>query len=148
MPGAVAALTAVDNRLIAVGTAGSSASGVRVAVYDLDVREASAPRLRGRATFGSDWTWSIAEDDDRAISFEPRASLVALPFTASSVAGRYEMGAQVVDLAGGRPNVSAVYPSPAWIDRIVFVGDRVVAVGHDGVHVVDYAGAAPGLEMR
>ncbi|HEY8077337.1 MAG TPA: site-2 protease family protein [Labilithrix sp.] len=149
VPGAITAIAAREDRVIAVGPSGTPASGVRVAMHDVDVRDPAHLRVVGSAAFGSDWTWSPAEDDERAISFEPNASWVALPFTASSADGRYEMGAQTVELGARGPRLGPSYPSPGWIDRVVFDGDRIVAVGRDGVHVIDaYTGERRAVEIR
>jgi hypothetical protein len=125
--------------IVALGTTRAPDSArVQITIHEVDVRKPSAPKVRGSVTFGSDWTWSLAADDGRAMSFDPGSRLVAVPFTAwRSDDKRAIAGAQLVDLAG-RGATAATIATPGWVDRAVFYGGRVIVIGQDGVSSVDY----------
>lgn len=142
--GLVSGLVARDGSLVALGsTATASAeSQVRIAVYDLDVRRPEAPRVRGSATFGSDWTWSPALDDENAMSFDPASNLVSVPFTAWRYQdSRYITGTQLVDLGRhGAQNLDSI-PSDGFVERAVFLDGHLVTIGPKGIHGFEYGGA-------
>ncbi|MBS2018871.1 MAG: beta-propeller domain-containing protein [Deltaproteobacteria bacterium] len=140
--GLVSGFVARDTSLVALGTTASPETQVRIAVYDIDVRKPDAPRVRGSATFGSDWTWSPALDDEGAVSFDPSSHLVAIPFTAWRYADkRYVTGTQLVDLGRrGAQNVDTV-PGEGFVERAVFLDGHLVTIGPEGIHAVDYGPA-------
>jgi hypothetical protein len=140
LAGTVSAIHPVGTRVLTVGTVGTPATGIRVAVHDVDVRVASIPRLRGTATFGQDWTWSRAADDDRAISSDPSRDLVALPFaTWRAQTGRYATGAQVLALGPGAPAPRETLPAQGHVERVIFVKGRLLAVGAGTVTILEPA---------
>lgn len=146
LPGTVSAIHLHGTRVLAVGTVGTPSIGIRVAVHDVDVRVPSSPRLRGTATFGDDWTWSRAADDDRAISTDPTRDLVALPFsTWRARDGRYATGAQVITLGRGVPVLREALPADGHVERVMFVKGRLLAVGDGSVTVLD---SAPERELE
>lgn len=130
VPGTIAAIRPNGDHLLVVGTEGAPATGVRVFVADVDVRAPLSPRLRGAASFGDDWTWTRAADDDRAISVDPSSSLVATPFaTFRAKDGRYATGARLVSLSERAPSLGAALPADGHVERVVFVRGRPLAVG-------------------
>lgn len=143
--GLVSGFVARDTSLVALGTTGRTEGQSRIVLHDLDVRRPDAPRLRGSASFGSDWTWSPALDDEKALSFDPASHLVAVPFTAWRYADkRYVTGTQLVDLSRhGAQNLDTL-PSEGFVERAVFVDGQLVTIGPDGVHAVDYGAARRG----
>lgn len=150
LEGNVAALRPHGDRLIAIGTAGTPSTRVRVVLEDIDVRTPSAPRLRGTAVFGDDWTWTRASDDDRAISIDPSSELVAIPFaTWRAKGGRYATGAQLVALGERAPGLRDALPAEGHVERAVFVRGRLLAVGGGTVTTLERRGAAgPELNVR
>lgn len=140
--GRVSALVSRDaSSLVALGTLGSPDSQVKIVLHDIDVERPAAPRVRGSALFGSDWTWAVAIDDDSALSFDPASRLVAVPFTAWRYADKRSLtGAQLVDFE--RPSASAnvgAFTTSGFVERAVFVDGHLVTVGPEGVGAIDYA---------
>lgn len=138
--GRLSALVPRDGSLVALGTVGSVESQVRLIVHDVDVRNPALPRTRASVTFGSDWTWSGALNEDGAVSFDPSSHLLAVPFTAWRQADRrYTTGAQIVDLAPHGARNTASLPAEGLVERAVFLDGRLVTVGPDGIASIDYA---------
>src|SRR5262249_53552970 len=95
LEGRVTSLALQGDRLFALGTL----RGSRLAIHEVDLRAPSAPRVRGPALFGADFSWSPAEDDALALSFDPSSSRIALPISSwNAVEQRLEHGAQIVDI--------------------------------------------------
>jgi hypothetical protein len=138
--GDVSALVSHDaGSLVALGTSGATDSQVKIVLHDIDVEHPAAPRLRGSAVFGSDWTWTVGLDDESALSFDPSSHLVAIPFTAWRYQDkRFVTGTQVVDLRRPRPNVGT-FASAGSVERAVFIGGRLVTIGPAGLGTIDYA---------
>lgn len=148
LAGTVSALRPHGTQVLTVGTIGTPSTGIRVAVHDVDVRVPSLPRLRGTATFGHDWTWSRAADDDRALSIDPSRELMALPFsTWRARDGRYATGAQVLAFARGAPVMREALPADGHVERVMFVKGQLLAVGAGAVTVLDPASERE-LEVR
>jgi hypothetical protein len=138
--GTISALVPHDGSLVALGSVGPPDTQVRMIVHDLDVRQPSAPRTRTSVTFGSDWTWSLVSDDDRAMSFDPASHLVAVPFTAWRHADkRYVTGAQLVDLGSFGGQAAAAPFVDGWVERAVFLDGHLLTLGPNGVSSIDYA---------
>lgn len=149
LAGNVAALRAHGQHLVAVGTVGTPSTRVRVVLEDVDIRSPGAPRVRGAAMFGDDWTWSRAADDDRAISIDPSSDLVAIPFaTWRARGGRYATGAQLVALREGPPALRDALPADGHVERAVFVRGRLLAVGGGTVTTLERRGAPEGAELN
>ncbi len=125
---------------MALGSTGSPGTQMKMIVHDLDVRRPAVPRTRTSATFGSDWTWSLASDDDDAMSFDPASNLVAIPFTAWRHADeRYVTGAQLVDLGRFGGQAAPALPADGWVERAVFLDGHLVTLGPNGISSIDYA---------
>lgn len=144
--GLVSSLVPRDGSLVALGSTNAGAAGTesqtRIILHDIDARQPAAPRLRASATFGSDWTWSVALDDEDAVSFDPASHLVAIPFTAWRHAdGRHVQGTQLVDLTRFGAERAASIASDGYVERAVFLDGHLVTIGPEGVRGVDYASA-------
>ena len=145
--GKIAALVPHESSLVALGSVGSPATQVRLIVHDLDVRHPSVPRTRTSVSFGSDWTWSVIMDDDRAMSFDPASHLVAVPFTAwRHVDSRYATGTQLLDLQPIAGRTGPTLQEGGWVERAVFLDGHLLTLGPSGITSVDYASSrAPDL---
>jgi len=152
--GLVSSLVPRDGSLVALGSTNAGAPGAesqtRIILHDIDAQKPAAPRLRASATFGSDWTWSVALDDEDAVSFDPASHLVAVPFTAWRHAdGRSVQGTQLVDLTRFGAERTATIASDGLVERAIFLDGHLVTIGPDGVRGVDYASARrPDLAER
>ncbi len=138
--GKIAALVPHESSLVALGTIGSPETQVRLIVHDLDVRRHFAPRTRTSVSFGSDWTWSVIMDDERAMSFDPASHLVAVPFTAWRHAdSRYVTGTQLVDLQPIAGRTGPTLGEGGWVERAVFLDGHLLTLGPSGITSIDYA---------
>jgi len=143
--GLVSGFVAREGSLVALGTTAAAESQVRLALYDVDVRRPDAPRVRGSAVFGSDWTWSPALDDENALSFDPASNFVAIPFTAWRYSDKqYVSGTQVVELGRYGTRTVDTVASEGFVERAVFLDGHLVTIGPSGVHAVDYGAVRRG----
>lgn len=130
--------------IVTVGWTGSASAGKRAILHHIDAR--GEPRLVGAATFGGDWTWTRAYDDDRVIGFDPQSMLAALPMTTV----RGDLGptsaAQVLSLDTTGTHAIAE-ETVSLADRLLFVKGRLLAFSPDGV-VVLRRESEPGSELR
>jgi hypothetical protein len=133
IPGTVSSMVLRGDHLVALGWTGTATAGRRAIVHDIDVN--AVPRLVGSLSFGGDWTWSAAYDDDRALSFDPSRTLGALPMT--TLRGRSGALAAVQVLSfgasGPRSVIEHVIDSS---DRLLFVDGRLLSFSPAGVVVV------------
>jgi hypothetical protein len=144
LPGLSTSLAVRGDALVVLGrTSGADGRG-RLLVHDVDVRTVNAPRLRGTVSFGSDWTWSIAESADAALSFDPSMHLAAIPFTTLREGDDgFGVGTQVVSFTARGPKLGPVLAADDWIERAIFVGGRLLAIGPSGIDTIEYAHESP-----
>lgn len=152
--GRISALVVRDTSLVALGTTGSGEipyeSATSIVMHDIDVRRPAQPRVRSTVTFGSDWTWSVALDHDRALSFDPASHLAAVPFSAWRRSDkRLVSGTQLVDVTPYGAQPTAVIEAGGFVERAVFLDGHLVTVGPTGIASVDYAsGHQPDVRER
>lgn len=143
--GTATTLVPREGSLVVLGRVSSSDGRGRLLVHDVDVRRASTPRLRGTATFGSDWTWSVAEDTGAAMSFDPSSRLAAVPFTAVRESDRrYGVGTQLIELGSKPPKLGSTLRADEYVERAVFLGSRLLMIGPLGIETVDLRGGLSG----
>lgn len=146
--GLLSALVPHDGSLVALGTIETPESTARIVIHDVDIRRPAAPRVRSSVSFGSDWTWSAALDDDDAVSFDPGSHLMAIPFTAWRQADqRYVAGTQVVDLDPYGARTIATVASDAYVERAVFIDGHLLSIGPSGVIGIDYSSRSHDTEL-
>ena len=138
--GMLSGLVPRDGSLVALGTVESAESASSIVIHDIDVRKPSAPRLRSTVSFGSDWTWSVALDDEAALSFDPSSQLVGIPFTAWRQADkRLVTGTQLVELGPYGGQSAVTIPADGYVERAIFLDGHLVTIGPSGVAAFDYA---------
>jgi hypothetical protein len=125
----------VQDDVIALGWTGSASAGKRAIIHHIDTRK-PAPRLIGSTSFGGDWTWSPAYDDERAMSFDPTSRLAALPMTTMRGKRGAFAAAQVFSLEPLGPPRLVLEREVAVADRLLFVDGRLLAFSSEGVVVV------------
>jgi hypothetical protein len=123
--------------LVVLGWTGSASESRRAIVHQIDARR--TPRLIGSTSFGGDWTWSPAYDDDRSISFDPTSTLAALPITTMRGQSGALTAAQVLSLGPTGPR-NVMERELTVADRLLFVDGRLLAFSADGVVVVRQPG--------
>lgn len=119
--------------VVTVGWTGSAATGKRAIVHHVDAR--GAPRLVGATSFGGDWTWTRAYEDERSMSFDPLSMLAALPMTTVRNGAGPIAAVQVLSFDPAGPRALAEPPLPLG-DRLLFVDGRLLAFSADGVVVI------------
>lgn len=140
--GAVAGLVVHESSLVALGTISTPESQLKMVLQEIDVEKPSAPRLRANVAFGSDWTWSVALDDENAVSFDPASRVVAVPVTMWRAADRrYVTGAEIIDLGNGGVGRAAPVRTDGFVERTVFVGNHLGGLGPETVQAVDHVPA-------
>lgn len=137
LDGNVASIVARDGDAIVLGWTGSASAGRRAVVHHVDTRR--GPRRVGSASFGGDWTWSPAYDDERALSFDPNATVAALPMTTLRERTGAKTAVQVLSFTPSGPQ-PVLEREVGAAERVLFVDGRLLAFAADGVTVV----TAPG----
>jgi hypothetical protein len=135
--GTVSSLALRGDHVVALGWTGTIEAGRRAILHDLDVR--GAPRLVGSVSFGGDWTWSAAYDDDRALSFDPNLALGALPMTTVRGSSGALGAVQVLAFAPSGPR-AVMESGVGHADRLLFLDGRLLSFAADGVSVVSFPG--------
>lgn len=130
--------------VVTIGWTGSASAGKRAILHQIDAK--GTPRLVGAATFGGDWTWTRAYDDDRALGFDPRGAVAALPMTTVRGPAGPTNAAQIFSFESDGPK--AIGEEPVTLaDRLLFVNGRLLAFSPDGVVVLRREGET-GTEHR
>jgi hypothetical protein len=132
LEGTVSSLALAERSVVTIGWTGSAMTGKLARIHHVDIRR--APRLLGSVSFGGDWTWSPAYDDERALSFDPLSTLAALPMTTLYGPSAPASAVQVLALNPARAGVS--HATGVTADRLLFIDGRLLAFSADGVTVV------------
>jgi len=91
VPGWSTYIEPLGNRLLTVGIETN-----RVAVSLFDVSDPGAPWLLGRVRLGAQYSWSQANQDEKAFTVLPEAGLVVVPFSSDTTNG-YASVLQLID---------------------------------------------------
>jgi hypothetical protein len=95
VPGWSTYIHPLGDRLLSVGI--DNTNGTRVAVSLFDVHDPSKPALLSRVALGDSYSWSEANNDEKAFNVLPDEGLILLPFQGGWTNG-YASGVQLVDL--------------------------------------------------
>ncbi len=134
--GAVSNLVPLGDRLLAVGAGGTPISTIHVRVHEIDVTPGKRTMLVGAAEFGEDWTSSLAADTSQALAVDGER-WVALPFsTWNDDLRRYANGVELLRRPPRLARAGAV-SATGWVERVLFLKGRLVAVSATGLTVVD-----------
>jgi hypothetical protein len=133
-------------RLFALGSDyASSASGEAVSLKYLDVTNPSSPQLIGSSTFGQGWAWTPAAGTFKAFTMDATQGLVVLPFSGwSNDSQTYNDGLQLIDFTASSIATGGAALTRGWVERGIFVKNRLVSLSDLSLSVVDYTNhAAP-----
>ncbi|HXJ23820.1 MAG TPA: beta-propeller domain-containing protein [Polyangia bacterium] len=143
-------LPAPSSRLFALGSqymTGSATTGSSEAVslQYMDVTTPSAPQLIGTSTFGSGWAWTPAAGTFKAFTMDATKGTVVLPFSGwDSNADAYNNGLQLIDFTASSITTGGAAHTRGWVERGIFVNNRLVSLSDLSLAVVDYTNhAAP-----
>jgi hypothetical protein len=141
-------LPAPSQRLFALGsqyTSTATSSGSAVSLEYLDVTDPAAPQLVGTSTFGSGWAWTPAAGTFKAFTMDASKGLVVLPFSGWSYTSQaYNNGLQLIDFTASSIATGGAAHTRGWVERGIFVKNRLVSLSDLSLAVVDYTDhAAP-----
>jgi hypothetical protein len=133
------------NRLFALGnepadsSSGPYAYSSVVSLRYLDVTDAKNPTVIGTAKFGDGWAWTPAADTFKAFIKDDTKGLVVLPFSGwSAKDGQYNNGVQLISYSPSSIRAAGAAHGKGWVERGIFVGNRIVSLSDTALSVVDY----------
>jgi hypothetical protein len=133
-------LPAPNQRIFALGDDyQNSGYGDSVALQYLDVTDVTAPKLLGTSTFGQGWAWTPAAGTFKAFTMDATKGLVVLPFAGwDSTSGNYNNGLQLIQFTPQTVSTAGAAHTKGWVERGIFVGNRLVSLSDLSLAVVDY----------
>ncbi|HXU62529.1 MAG TPA: beta-propeller domain-containing protein [Polyangia bacterium] len=139
-------LPAPNQKLFALGnqyTSSASSSSSAVSLQYLDVTDATSPQLIGTSTFGAGWAWTPAAGTFKAFTMDATQGLVVLPFSGWSTTGQtYNNGLQLIDFTASSITTQGAAHTRGWVERGIFVKNRLVSLSDLSLAVVDYSDQA------
>jgi hypothetical protein len=143
-------LPAPSSRLFALGsqyTNTPTSSSESVSLQYLDVTSPSAPQLIGTSTFGNGWAWTPAAGTFKAFTMDATKGMVVLPFSGwDSNSAAYNNGLQLIDFTASSITTGGAAHTRGWVERGIFVSNRLVSLSDLSLAVVDYTNhAAPSV---
>ncbi|HET7502515.1 MAG TPA: beta-propeller domain-containing protein [Kofleriaceae bacterium] len=137
-------LPAPGSRMFALGNDfQSTKEGDPVTLQYLDVSEPTAPKLLGTATFGQGWAWTPAAGTFKAFTMDETTGLVVLPFAGWDGSSQsYNNGLQLIEFTPTTVATAGTARTKGWVERGIFVGNRLVSLSPMALSVVDYTDRA------
>ncbi|MGC4093378.1 MAG: beta-propeller domain-containing protein [Polyangiaceae bacterium] len=134
--------TPSGDRLFALGNSYSNspnAYGSQVDLHYLDVSNPAAPRTLGTASFGKGWAWTPAAGTFKAFTKSDSQGLVVLPFSGYDYTSwKYNNGLQLIEFTPNTIATSGAARTKGWVERGIFVKNRLVSLSDVSLAVVDY----------
>jgi hypothetical protein len=133
-----------DDRLFALGNEyGNGYSSSKVALRWIDVADAANPKVLGTSTFGEGWAWTPAAGTFKAFTRDDAQKLVVLPFSGWSQSSyEYMNGVQLIEYDAATITTKGAARSKGWVERGVFVKNRLVSLSDQALSVVDFTDRA------
>lgn len=133
-------LPAPGSRIFALGNDyRTSGEGAPVSLQYLDVTNPAQPKLLGTSTFGQGWAWTPAAGTFKAFTMNAATGLVVLPFSGWDPNGRgYNNGLQLIEFTPTTVTTAGAAHTRGWVERGIFVGNRLVSLSDLSLAVVDY----------
>jgi hypothetical protein len=118
-----------------------------VEVQYVDVSNPAAPTRIGATNFGSGWSWSPAADTFKAFVVNGQQGLAVVPFSGwDNTSYAYTNGVQLVQFSPTALIGSATASTKGWVERGIFVKNRLMSLSDQALAVVDYTNpAAPAV---
>ena len=114
-----------------------------VEVQYIDVSNPAAPTPLGSTQFGSGWAWSPAADTFKAFVVNAQAGLAVVPFSGWDYNGyTYTNGVQLVQFTSKGLVSSGTARTKGWVERGIFVKNRLISLSDQALAVVDYTNPA------
>ncbi|HLK40103.1 MAG TPA: hypothetical protein VKU41_25280 [Polyangiaceae bacterium] len=136
VPGSVSSLVPIGAKVLAVGSGGTPETGVHVRVCEIDVASGKVETSPASVDFGEDWTSTTAAAAG-ALAVDEGERWLAVPFgTWRRDLRRYANGVELLRLTPRLARVRAA-PATGWVERVLFLKGRFVAVSSAGLSIVD-----------
>ena len=142
LPGEVWNLIPAGDRLFALGNeyTGEQYTNSQVSLRYLDVSDPKQPTLLSTSKFGNGWAWTPAAGTFKAFTMDKAKGLVVLPFSGwDNASYQYNNGLQLIEFSDRALTTAGAASSPGWIERGIFVKDRLVSLSDLALSVVDYS---------
>jgi hypothetical protein len=128
--------------LFSIGDTNGSSSD-QVEVQYLNVSNAAAPQVIGTTSFGNGWAWTPAASTFKAINIDDTKGLMVVPFSGwDGTASKYTNGVQLISYTPSGMTSSATAFSTGWVQRGIFVNNRLFSISDEALAVVDYSNPA------
>ncbi|MGH7296179.1 MAG: beta-propeller domain-containing protein, partial [Polyangiaceae bacterium] len=111
-----------------------------VDVQYIDVSNPAAPAALGSTQFGDGWAWSPAESTFKAFVVDSTKGLAVVPFSGWDYnSSQYTNGVQLVQFGGLGITGSGTARTKGWVERGIFVGNRLYSLSDQSMAVIDYS---------
>jgi hypothetical protein len=111
-----------------------------IALAYFDMTDPSHPKALGSAEFGKGWAWTPAAGTFKAFTKDDQQGLVVLPFSGWDPSGyEYNNGLQLIEFTPDSIAVSGTAKTRGWVERGIFVKNRLVSLSNLALSVVDYS---------
>src|SRR5262249_50807755 len=91
-------------------------------------------------TFGEGWAWTPAAGTFKAFTKDDTQGLVVLPFSGwSDKFDTYNNGLQLIEFTPSALRTSGAAKTKGWVERGIFVKNRLVSLSDLALSVVDYS---------
>jgi hypothetical protein len=146
LPGTVWLMVPSGNQLFALGSDATSSTS-QVALNYLDVTNAASPSLIGTSAFGDGFASTPAAGTFKAFTMDATKGLVVLPFSAWDASNSaYDDGVQLIEFTPTSIATAGAAHTTGWVERGIFVKNRIVSLSDLALSVVDYTNpAAPNV---
>ena len=130
------------DHLFALGNKYDCAKGYQspVSLSYFDVTDPTQPKALGSADFGTGWAWTPAAGTFKAFTKDDAQGLVVLPFSGWDPSGyAYNNGLQLIEFTADSIATSGTAKTKGWVERGIFVKNRLVSLSNLALSVVDYS---------
>ncbi|HKY37125.1 MAG TPA: beta-propeller domain-containing protein [Polyangiaceae bacterium] len=129
------------DRLFALGNTYDCTSGYQspISLAYFDMTDPTNPTSLGSAAFGEGWAWTPAAGTFKAFTKSDADGLVVLPFSGWDPGGyAYNNGLQLIEFTDQSITTSGTALTKGWVERGIFVKNRLVSLSNLALSVVDY----------
>jgi hypothetical protein len=110
-----------------------------IALSYFDMSDPTHPKSLGTAEFGKGWAWTPAAGTFKAFTKNDADGLVVLPFSGWDPNGyAYNNGVQLIEFTPDSIATSGTAKTKGWVERGIFVKNRLVSLSDLALSVVDY----------
>ncbi len=129
------------DRLFALGNVYDCSNGYQspIALSYFDMTDPTQPKSLGSAEFGKGWAWTPAAGTFKAFTKNDAEGLVVLPFSGWDPGGyAYNNGLQLIEFTDASIQTSGTAKTKGWVERGIFVKNRLVSLSNLALSVVDF----------